>query len=136
MTLEELWNMTEGNRNLLDPTGWTAEKLEWLATIYLYGEKRVRNACRICLETVCCFGQTCIKSGFAVHRVDSLHLPAPATSVYMCQSAACAAGAGPSLLWMSVCGLVRAGESFSWLPGLGAKAWHLSVWGWGQLLPA
>ena len=44
MSLEELWNMTEGNRNLLDPTGWTAEKLEWLATIYLYGEKRVWNA--------------------------------------------------------------------------------------------
>ena len=43
MSLEELWNMTEGNRNLLDPTGWTAEKLEWLATIYLYGEKRVRS---------------------------------------------------------------------------------------------
>eukprot|EP00891_Asterochloris_glomerata_P008320 jgi/Astpho2/8320/Aster-01392 len=43
MSLEELWNMTEGNRNLLDPTGWTAEKLEWLATIYLYGEKRGKD---------------------------------------------------------------------------------------------
>ena len=55
MTLEELWNMTEGNRNLLDPTGWTAEKLEWLATIYLYGEKRVRKIlewrqCAACVE--------------------------------------------------------------------------------------
>lgn len=29
LTLRELWNMTEGNRNALDPFGWVAGKLEW-----------------------------------------------------------------------------------------------------------
>ncbi|KAK7278510.1 hypothetical protein RJT34_23540 [Clitoria ternatea] len=29
LTLGELWDMTEGNRNAFDPFGWTAAKLEW-----------------------------------------------------------------------------------------------------------
>lgn len=28
--------MTEGNRNIMDPTGWVAEKLEWLVTYYFF----------------------------------------------------------------------------------------------------
>ena len=35
LTLKELWRMTEAMRNVLDPTGWTAAKLEWGATYYL-----------------------------------------------------------------------------------------------------
>jgi peroxygenase len=35
LTLQELWRMTEAMRNVLDPTGWTAAKLEWGATYYL-----------------------------------------------------------------------------------------------------
>ncbi|XP_028789622.1 peroxygenase-like [Neltuma alba] len=29
LTLGEIWEMTEGNRNAFDPYGWTAGKLEW-----------------------------------------------------------------------------------------------------------
>ncbi|XP_061356804.1 peroxygenase-like [Gastrolobium bilobum] len=29
LTLGEIWDMTEGNRNAFDPFGWTAAKLEW-----------------------------------------------------------------------------------------------------------
>lgn len=35
LTLQECWRLTEANRNIIDPTGWTAEKLEWGVTYYL-----------------------------------------------------------------------------------------------------
>lgn len=38
LTLGEIWNLTEGNRNILDPTGWVAEKLEWFVTYYLFAD--------------------------------------------------------------------------------------------------
>lgn len=33
--------MTEGNRLIFDPTGWTAEKLEWLVSYYLFADDDV-----------------------------------------------------------------------------------------------
>ena len=41
LNLKEIWNLTEGNRNLLDPTGWVAEKLEWFVTYYLFADDDV-----------------------------------------------------------------------------------------------
>lgn len=38
LTLKEIWNLTEGNRNIFDPTGWTAEKLEWFVSYYLFAD--------------------------------------------------------------------------------------------------
>ncbi|DBA86838.1 hypothetical protein WJX79_007684 [Trebouxia sp. C0005] len=38
LTLKEIWNLTEGNRNIMDPTGWVAEKMEWLVTYYLFAD--------------------------------------------------------------------------------------------------
>ena len=32
LTFKQIWSATETNRNVLDPTGWTAEKLEWIVT--------------------------------------------------------------------------------------------------------
>ncbi|KAF6144463.1 hypothetical protein GIB67_024690 [Kingdonia uniflora] len=29
LTLKEIWNLTQGNRNAMDPFGWFANKLEW-----------------------------------------------------------------------------------------------------------
>jgi len=36
LNLKEIWTMTEGNRNIMDPTGWVAEKLEWFVTYYFF----------------------------------------------------------------------------------------------------
>lgn len=33
--------MTEGNRNIMDPTGWIAEKLEWFITYYFFANDEV-----------------------------------------------------------------------------------------------
>ena len=41
LTLKEIWNLTEGNRNIMDPTGWVAEKLEWFVTYYLFADDDV-----------------------------------------------------------------------------------------------
>lgn len=38
LTLGEIWQLTEGNRLIFDPTGWTAEKLEWLVSYYLFAD--------------------------------------------------------------------------------------------------
>ncbi|KAK9807866.1 hypothetical protein WJX72_011603 [[Myrmecia] bisecta] len=38
LTLKEIMRFTEAMRNVLDPTGWTAAKLEWGATYYLLRE--------------------------------------------------------------------------------------------------
>jgi hypothetical protein len=32
LTFKQIWAGTETNRNIFDPTGWTAEKLEWVMT--------------------------------------------------------------------------------------------------------
>ena len=32
LTFKQIWSATETNRNVFDPTGWTAEKLEWIVT--------------------------------------------------------------------------------------------------------
>ena len=32
LTFKQVWAATETNRNVWDPTGWTAEKLEWVIT--------------------------------------------------------------------------------------------------------
>lgn len=34
LTMHELWKFTQGTRNIMDPVGWTAMKLEWF-TLYL-----------------------------------------------------------------------------------------------------
>lgn len=34
LTIKELWQFTQGQRNIMDPVGWTAMKLEWF-TLYL-----------------------------------------------------------------------------------------------------
>lgn len=34
LTIRELWQFTQGTRNIMDPVGWTAMKLEWF-TLYL-----------------------------------------------------------------------------------------------------
>ena len=39
--------MTEGNRNIMDPTGWVAEKLEWLVTYYFFASDDVSLAVAI-----------------------------------------------------------------------------------------
>lgn len=36
--LGEIWTLTEGNRNIMDPTGWVAEKLEWFISYYLFAD--------------------------------------------------------------------------------------------------
>ena len=36
--------MTEGNRNIMDPTGWIAEKLEWFVTYYFFANDEVGSA--------------------------------------------------------------------------------------------
>ena len=41
MDFQEMWELSEANRNVLDPTGWTAEKLEWWATWFIAGDKNV-----------------------------------------------------------------------------------------------
>ncbi len=40
--LGEIWELTEGNRNILDPTGWIAGKLEWFVSYYLFADDDVR----------------------------------------------------------------------------------------------
>ena len=35
--------MTEGNRNIMDPTGWVAGKLEWFITYYFFANDEVRH---------------------------------------------------------------------------------------------
>ena len=35
--------MTEGNRVIFDPTGWTAAKMEWLVSYYLFADDDVSN---------------------------------------------------------------------------------------------
>lgn len=39
----EIWEMTEGNRVIFDPTGWTAAKMEWLVSYYLFADDDVSN---------------------------------------------------------------------------------------------
>ena len=39
--LGEIWTLTEGNRNIMDPTGWVAEKLEWFISYYLFADDDV-----------------------------------------------------------------------------------------------
>ncbi len=41
LTLTEIWTLTEGNRNIMDPTGWVAGKMEWLVTYYLFADDDV-----------------------------------------------------------------------------------------------
>lgn len=41
LTLGEIWAMTEGNRVIFDPTGWTAAKMEWLVSYYLFADDDV-----------------------------------------------------------------------------------------------
>ena len=41
LTLGEIWTMTEGNRVIFDPTGWTAAKMEWLVSYYLFADDDV-----------------------------------------------------------------------------------------------
>ena len=41
LTLKEVWALTEGNRCILDPTGWVAEKMEWLVSYYLFADEDV-----------------------------------------------------------------------------------------------
>ena len=43
--MKEIWNLTEGNRNIFDPTGWTAEKLEWFVSYYLFADDDVSGLC-------------------------------------------------------------------------------------------
>lgn len=43
LTLGEIWQLTEGNRLIFDPTGWTAEKLEWLVSYYLFADDDVSS---------------------------------------------------------------------------------------------
>lgn len=38
LTLGEIWAMTEGNRVIFDPNGWTAAKMEWLVSYYLFAD--------------------------------------------------------------------------------------------------
>eukprot|EP00884_Botryococcus_braunii_P001358 jgi/Botrbrau1/11222/Bobra.0075s0018.1 len=35
LTLKETWHLTQANRNVMDPVGWTAEKLEFLSFYYV-----------------------------------------------------------------------------------------------------
>ncbi|KAK9827453.1 hypothetical protein WJX74_003320 [Apatococcus lobatus] len=39
LDFHEMWELSEANRNIIDPTGWTAEKLEWWATWFIAGDK-------------------------------------------------------------------------------------------------
>ena len=41
LNLKEVWDMTEGNRNIMDPTGWVAGKLEWFITYYFFANDEV-----------------------------------------------------------------------------------------------
>lgn len=41
LDFNEMWELSEANRNIIDPTGWTAEKLEWWATWFIAGDKNV-----------------------------------------------------------------------------------------------
>ena len=41
LTKSEIWDLTEGNRNIMDPTGWVAEKLEWFVSYYLFADDDV-----------------------------------------------------------------------------------------------
>lgn len=43
LNLKEIWAMTEGNRNIMDPTGWVAEKLEWFVTYYFFANDEVTS---------------------------------------------------------------------------------------------
>jgi len=49
LTLKEIWDLTEGNRNIMDPTGWVAEKLEWFVTYYLFADDDVSLSIIPCL---------------------------------------------------------------------------------------
>ena len=44
LDFNEMWEMSEANRNVLDPTGWTAEKMEWWATWFIAGDKNVSSS--------------------------------------------------------------------------------------------
>lgn len=125
--------MTEGNRNLLDPTGWTAEKLEWLATIYLYGEKRVRSRKFVWRQCAACVKQHA--SGLLLQCIgcmtnNCLHVQHLFISVNLLIGRETWALA----CWASFCCPVKI--TGTWQPGLTAKVKQLSVLGWGQALPA
>lgn len=47
LTLGEIWAMTEGNRVIFDPTGWTAAKMEWLVSYYLFADDDVSAPCSL-----------------------------------------------------------------------------------------
>lgn len=57
LTLHEIWEMTEGHRLIFDPTGWTAEKMEWLVSYYLFADDDVSNPPAFAvsqMNAVCC----------------------------------------------------------------------------------
>lgn len=43
LTLHECWEMIRGNRNIMDPTGWIAEWLEWMVSYYLAAKETPRG---------------------------------------------------------------------------------------------
>ena len=45
----EIFAMLRGNRNILDPTGWTAAALEWYALWWVAGDEEVRNTASYCI---------------------------------------------------------------------------------------
>ena len=51
--------MTEGNCNVMDPTGWIAEKLEWFITYYFFANDEV-SASKTCIGRCTCDDSGCI----------------------------------------------------------------------------
>lgn len=64
--------MTEGNRNIMDPTGWVAEKLEWFVTYYLFADDDVSLS--LCNSLPCPLLDICtdVKRSFVVQVIHDL----------------------------------------------------------------